>query len=93
MKQTRTPRVVLEELIETAEDRHTMFTFGFSDRELERKSELVGKLVLGLSESDREILKDITSDDIEAIGFTNVFRKRPQKPGGRVRGPIKLKTK
>ena len=60
----RTPQIILNELIETAEDRHAMFTFGFSDRELERKSELVGKLVFGLSDSDREILKDITSDDI-----------------------------
>ena len=55
------------------------------------RSELVGKMVEGLPDSDRKILKELTSEEIEKLFFTELWVRRPKEPTQRVRGPVILK--
>ncbi len=99
-KRTRTPRLILNELIETADElslydliRGDMPSNRDDPRRLKFNSENVGKLVQKLSDSDREILGELSSEEIEKLFFTNLRRARPKEPIHRIRGPVKLKTK
>lgn len=82
----RTATVILNELIEEA-DEHYLFRLVDSMRR--DHSGEVGKLVQALSEADREILKELSADDIEKK-FAAYKRARPEQPTHRVRGPITL---
>ena len=91
----RNAEQVLRELIEKADNRYAFETLLSGRRDGsraadEKRSKLVGKLVESLSEEDRELLKGLTSANIEKAWSEGFRRKRPEKVNLRVRGPVTL---
>lgn len=82
---------VLRELVESAETRRMidMFFRGgrFEANDTEQNASLVGNLVTSLPDEDRELLKDLTADDVMA-GLQQHLR--PEQPVKRQRGPVVL---
>ncbi|KKM22257.1 hypothetical protein LCGC14_1627150 [marine sediment metagenome] len=100
MKKIRTPRVILNELIENADElslydliRGDMPSSMDDPRRLKFNSDNVGILIQKLPDSDREVLEELSSEEIEKLFFTNLKNPRPKEPIRRIRGPVKLKTK
>ena len=85
----RDKKQVLSEVIESAEARHMFDTYLSSRRQpdYEFNSKQVGKLITELSDEDRELLKDLTAEDI-LTGLKAAHR--PEKPVTRKRGPVVL---
>lgn len=52
----------------------------------------VGKIIEGLTDEEREQLKDLTADDIQKK-FVTYRRPRPERPVTRRRGPVTLSKK
>lgn len=91
VKTKRNKKQVLRELVNSAETRRVidMFFRGgrFEANDTEQNASLVGNLVTGLSDEDRELLKDLTAEDIIAGLQPD---KRPEQPVTRKRGPVVL---
>jgi len=101
MKGERTAKTVFDELLQQADcDRFFVDSrsgiYGINPRNEEKRNKVfadqVGKLVLELPEADRELLKNMSSDDLGDFGWvtTGWFRPRPEKPITRKRGPVSL---
>ena len=85
----RNKKQVLGELVESAEARR-MYHEYFAPKhrpDHELNASLVGKLVTELSDDDKELLKDLTAEDI-LTGLKAHYR--PEKPVTRKRGPVVL---
>ena len=97
MVRDRTPLHVLQELVDVANGRRLVDSIAVNSRggklSDEQNAELVGKLVENLSEEDRELLKDVKSEEIAEAFKATWDRPRPEKPITRVRGPVKLGSK
>ncbi len=100
MKTERSTKDVMSELIEKADVEAFFVTsrsgkYGIHPRNEEDRNrvyaEEVGKLVLGLPESDRELLKGMSSEDILSYWFVGGLRFRPETESKRKRGPVRLK--
>ena len=102
MKGERTAKTVFDEILLKA-DAERFFVdsrsgiYGINPRDEEKRNKVfadqVGRLVLELPEADRELLKNMSSDDLEEFGWvTNGWsRPRPEKLDTRKRGPVSLR--
>lgn len=85
----RTPLMILEELAEKASSAYYCDgVLSSMRRDDVYKSEQVGKLVKGLSDEDREILSELSSDEVVKTFTVLWSRPRPEKPITRIRGPV-----
>jgi len=99
MKGERTAEDVIRELIKQADGKSIMWGLrsdirGRDDPKLlDENARNVGKLVQSLSEEDRELLQNLTSEDWEAFAWVGngYTRARPKEPITRTRGPVSLR--
>ena len=92
----RTKTQVLNELVEQADEHYLIDLMSGSRRGIGINSangpfnaERVGKIIEGLDEEDRELLKGLTAEDIERK-FAAYRRPRPEREVTRKRGPVTL---
>lgn len=101
MSKERTAKTIFEELIQKAdierffvESRSGRYSFSPNNHQglADECAKQVGQLVMSLPEEDRELLANMTSEEIEKFGWivNGYFRPRPEKPITRVRGPVTL---
>ncbi len=91
MKEERTASTILSELAEEADSKYLYDSIltGGRFRDDERNASLVGKLVEGLSQEDKEKLKNLKAEDI-VQQFAAYRRPRPETVITRKRGPVTL---
>lgn len=96
MKAKRTAKQIIEELVQKAdvdrffvEGRSGRYTAGAEEKFREYCTKEVGQLILTLPETDRELLKDLTTDELAYI-VNGYYRARPAQPQLRKRGPVTL---
>lgn len=90
IKNERTPQDVLDDLIQSADSFRMFCQYSSGERGDEARSKDIGELVLGLPESDREILKQITSNDVDLQRWVKDGWRfhRPKEPVKRVREKV-----
>ena len=98
-KGERTTKDVMADLISQA-DFDAFFVvsqsgrYGINHSNIEKQNEMfaeqVGQLVLSLPESDRELLKEMSSEDILSHWMVGGIRFRPKEKSLRKRGPVSL---
>lgn len=97
MRDERTAKDVIQELIDKATTLNCVWMIrsdirGRDDPKIfKENAENIGKLVQKLPESDRELIKNLTAEELISYGwyFGGYDRRRPkEKVSTRIRGPV-----